>query len=109
MCSRLNSSIVVHRLASHLALRASADPVRAVLLHCHKLVREFLFDYPDCPNPAKLLEFLANKLGTRIVEIHSDADLRRAAKEYTDRGERAFAALEQELADEQSYGITIKL
>jgi hypothetical protein len=109
MCSRLNSSIVVHRLASDLALRASADPVRAVLLHCHKLVREFLFDYPDCPNPAKLLEFLANKLGTRIVEIHSDADLRRAAKEYTDRGERAFAALEQELADEQSYGITIKL
>jgi len=109
MCPRLNSSIIVHRLVSDLGLRASADPVRAVLLHCHKLVKEFLSDYPDCPNPAKLLEFLANKLGTRIVEIHSEVDLRRVAKEYTDRGERAFATLEQELADEQSYGITIKL
>jgi hypothetical protein len=109
MCPKLNSSIIVHRLASDLGLRASADPVRVVLLHCHKLVKEFLSDYPDCPNPAKLLEFLANKLGTRIVEIHSEVDLRRVAKEYTDRGERAFATLEQELADEQSYGITIKL
>jgi hypothetical protein len=109
MCPKLNSSIIVHRLVSDLGLRASADPVRAVLLHCHKLVKEFLSDYPDCPNPAKLLEFLANKLGTRIVEIHSEVDLRRVAKEYTDRGERAFATLGQELADAQSYGITIKL
>jgi hypothetical protein len=109
MCAKLNSSIVVHRLASDLGLRASVDPVRAVLAHCHKLVKTFLADYPDCPNPAKLLEFLANKLGTRIVEIRTDADLRRVADEYTRRGERAFATLEQELADEQSYGITIKI
>jgi hypothetical protein len=109
MCPRLNTNIIIHRLVSDLGLRASADPVRAVLLHCHRLVREFLSDYPDCPSPARLLEFLANKLGTRMVEIHSDEDLRRIVKEYTNRGERAFATLEQELADEQSYGITIKL
>src|ERR1700722_4504861 len=104
MCPKLNSSIVVHRLASDLGLRVSADPVRAVLLHCHKLVKAFLADYSDCPNPAKLLDFLANKLGTRIVEIHSDPELNRLASEYTDRGERAFATLQQELVDEQSYG-----
>jgi hypothetical protein len=109
MCAKLNNSIIVHRLASDLGLRASADPVRAVLLHCHKLVKAFLADYPDCPSPARLLEFLANKLGTRIVEIHSDNDLQSTAQEYTSRGERAFATLEQELADDQSYGITIKI
>jgi hypothetical protein len=109
MCAKLNSSIIVHRLASDLGLRASVDPVRAVLVHCHKLVKSFLADYPDCPSPAKLLEFLANKLGTRLVEIHTDGDLRRITEEYTSRGERAFASLEQELADDQSYGITIKI
>src|SRR5580692_10851715 len=109
MCAKLHSSIIVHRLASDLGLRASVDPVRAVLVHCHKLVKSFLADYPDCPSPAKILEFLANKLGTRLVEIHTDGDLRRTTEEYTSRGERAFATLEQELADDQSYGITIKI
>jgi len=68
-----------------------------------------LADYPDCPSPAKLLEFLANKLGTRLVEIHTDSDLRRVAEEYSSRGEKAFATLEQELADAESYGITIRI
>jgi len=109
MCAKLNSSIIVHRLASDLGLRASVAPVRAVLVHCHKLVKSFLADYPECPSPAKLLEFLANKLGTRLVEIHTDGDLQRITQEYRSRGERAFASLERELADDQSYGITIKI
>lgn len=109
MCAKLNNSIVLHRLASDLGLRASVDPVRAVLSYCHRAVKEFLTDYPDCPSPAELLNFLANKLHTHIVEIHSENDLRRTIKEYTDRGERAFATLDRELEDDQSYGITIKL
>ncbi len=109
MSPKLNSSIVVHRLASDLGLRASVNPVRAVLSYCYRAVKVFLADYPDCPNPAKLLDFLANKLSTRIIEIHTERDLHRTAQEYTTRGERAFATLRQELAEDQSYGITIKL
>lgn len=109
MCARLNSSIVVHRLACDLGLRGSVDPVRAVLSYCHRVVKGFLSDFPDCPSPAKLLDFLANKLSTRMIEIHSEQDLRRTIAEFTSRGERAFATLEQELSDEQSYGITLKL
>jgi hypothetical protein len=109
MCAKLNSNIVVHRLASDLGLRGSADPVRAILSYCHRVVKAFLVDYPDCPSPAKLLDFLANKLSTRIVEIHTENDLQRTMNEYASRGERAFATLEQELGDDQSYGITIKL
>src|SRR5882762_6794435 len=104
MCARLNSNIVVHRLASDLGLRASVNPVRAVLSYCHRAVKVFLADYPDCPSPAKLLDFLANKLSTRIIEIHTERDLHRTVQEYTTRGERAFATLRQELAEDQSYG-----
>jgi hypothetical protein len=109
MCAKLNSSIVVHRLASDLGLRASADPVRTVLSYCHRAVKQFLADYPECSSPAELLSFLANKLSTRIIEIHSENGLRRTIQEYVARGERAFASLDRELGDDQSYGITIKL
>lgn len=109
MCPKLNSSIIVHRLASDLGLRSSADPVRAVLFYCHRAVKVFLADYPDCPSPAKLLDFLANKLSTRIIEIHTEQDLHRTVQEYASRRERVFATLQQELSDDQSYGITLKL
>ncbi len=109
MCAKLNNNIVVHRLAADLRLRVSADPVRAILSYCHRVVKAFLADYADCPSPAKLLEFLANKLSTRIIEIHSEDDLKRTMSEYIVRGERVFVTLEQELGDEQSYGITLKL
>ena len=109
MCAKLNSSIVVHRLASDLGLRGPADPVRAILSYCHRVVKAFLVDYPDCPTPAKLLDFLANKLSTRIIEIHTDEDLQATVLEYATRGEHAFATLQQELCDDQSYGITLKL
>jgi hypothetical protein len=109
MCARLNSNIIVHRLAADLGLRGSVDPVRAILAYCHRVVKAFLVEYPDCPSPAKLLDFLANKLSTRLVEIHTEDDLQQTMTEYASRGERAFATLEQELRDAQSYAITIKL
>jgi hypothetical protein len=90
-------------------LHGSADPVRVVLSYCHRTVKQFLAYYPECPSPAELLSFLANKLSTRIIEIHSGTDLRRTIQEYVRRGERAFATLDRELEDERSYGITIKL
>jgi hypothetical protein len=109
MCAKLNSSIVVHRLAGDLGLRSSEAPVQAVLGYCHRTVKQFLTDYPDCTTPATLLEFLANKLSTRICQIHSDSELLELRDEYTARGERAFATLVQELADDDTYGITLKL
>ncbi len=109
MCPKLNSSIVIHRLAGDLGLRSSAAPVQAVLAYCHRTARQFLTDFPDCTTPATLLEFLANKLSTRICQIHSDRELIDFRNEYVARGERAFATLVQELADDDTYGITLKL
>jgi len=109
MCARLNNNLVVHRLAGDLGLRSSAAPVEAVLAYCHRRVTEFLADYPECSTLGTLLQFLANKLSTRLCEIHTDRELLDLEREYVGRGERAFATLVQELADENTYGITLKL
>jgi hypothetical protein len=109
MSPRLNGSIVIHRLAGDLGLRSSATPVNSVLLYCHKRVKEFLTDFADCRTPALLLEFLANKLSTRLCEIHTDEELRNLQREYVARGENGFATLVNEFAVEDTYGITLKL
>lgn len=109
MSPRLNSSLVIHRLAGDLGLRSSATPVQDVLSYCHRRVKDFLSDYSDCSSPALLLDFLANKLSTRLCEVHTDAELHELQREYVLRGERGFAILTSELADENTYGITLKL
>jgi hypothetical protein len=43
------------------------------------------------------------------LAIQTEEDLQRSVRKYLDRGEHAFATLKQEVADDQSYGITIKL
>ena len=109
MSARLNESMIVHRLAADLKLKPSPDPVQDILKHCHKVVREFLVDYPSCATPSELLLFLANKLGSRLVEIHSDAELVGVETEYTSRGESIFATLQDEFRDLGTYAITLKL
>jgi hypothetical protein len=109
MCAKLNNNLVIHRLAGDLGIRSSATPVQAVLSYCHRTVKQFLADYSDCSTPTLLLQFLANKLGTRLCEIHNDEDLRTLQREYVSRGEHGFAILTQELADSDTYGITLKL
>src|ERR1700690_1153606 len=108
MAPKLNDSIVIHRLAADLGLRSSATPVDSVLSYCHRRVKEFLTDFTDCQTPALLLQFLANKLSTRLCEIQSDEQLLNLQREYVSRGETGFATLVNELAAEDTYGITLK-
>ena len=109
MAPKLNGSIVIHRLAGDLGLRASETPVDSVLSYCHRRVKEFLTDFNDCQTPALLLQFLANKLSTRLCEIGTDEQLLNLQGEYVSRGETGFATLVNELAAEDTYGITLKL
>jgi hypothetical protein len=109
MSPKLNGSIVIHRLAGDLGLRSSATPVEAVLSYCHRSVKEFLTDFTECRTPALLLQFLANKLSTRLCEIQTDEDLQTLQREYVSRGENGFATLVNEFAAEDAYGITLKL
>lgn len=109
MPAQLNNSIVIHRLAGDLGLRSTESPVKAILSHCNRKVKGFLQEFQECATPAQLLDFLANKLGTVLIEGNSDADLGQVAKTYVGRGETIFATLNQELDHPESYGITLKL
>ena len=90
-------------------MRASETPVLAVFGYCHRKIRKLLRDYGTCSTLAELLALLANKLGTRLIEINSDEELRDLQSQYVSRGELIFALLDQELAGSENYGITLKL
>jgi hypothetical protein len=106
---KLNSSMAIHRLVLDLHLPASDKPVKTILTHCHRRVKKFLAEYGPCPNLGQLLDLLANKSGTTIVEIETDKQIEKLQIEYVGRGESIFATLDQEFADHDSYGITFKL
>ena len=109
MGTKLNSSMAIHRVVLDLHLPASDNPVKTILTHCHRRVKKFLAEYGPCPNLGQLLDLLANKLGTTIVEIETDKQLEKLQIEYVGRGESIFATLDQEFADDDTYGITFKL
>jgi hypothetical protein len=108
MGTKLNNSTTVHVLAADLGLRPSGTPVQEIIAFCKKRVKKFLADFAGLATPPQLLCLLASKLGTVFVEIHSDSDLYRIVQEYVERGELAFANLEQELAHDV-LGITFRL
>ena len=109
MGTKLNSSMAIHRLVLDLHLPASDNPVKTILTHCHRRVKKFLLEHGPCSDLAQLLDLLANKLGTTIVEIATDKQLEKLQIEYIGRGESIFATLDQEFADDDTYGITFKL
>jgi hypothetical protein len=109
MCAKLNTSIAVHRLAADLGLRPTENPVQVVLAYCHRSVKKFVTDHGGCVGLNELLNLLANKLGTRIVEINDNEQLYNIQREYVNRGEKIFATLDQELGEDECYGITFKL
>lgn len=109
MGTKLNSSMAIQRLVLDLHLPASDNPVKTILTHCHRRVKKFLAEHGPCSDLAQLLDLLANKLGSTIVEIATDKQLEKLQTEYVGRGESIFATLDQEFADEDTYGITFKL
>lgn len=109
MSTKLNNSIAIQRLVLDLHLPASNNPVKSILRHCHRRVKKFLAEHGPCPNLEQLLDLLANKLGTAIVEIDNDGQLERLQRDYVRRGEAVFATLGNEFADPETYGITFKL
>jgi hypothetical protein len=109
MCAKMSDSIVIHKLAADLRLRPSHDPVQAILRHCNRKITKILTDYGGCSTVAELLDLLANKLGTWIVEIKTDPDLHNLQARYVNRGELAFATVGPELSGPDDFGITFRL
>jgi hypothetical protein len=109
MGANLNSNVVIHRLSADLGLRSTPSPVQVILAYCHQKVKRFLAEHGRCACLSELLELLADRLSTRIVEIISDEELRKIQRDYVNRGESIFATLDLEFGEKDCYGITFKL
>jgi hypothetical protein len=95
------------KLAKDLQLRASRDPVAAILHYCDRRISEFLSDMGECNSLSEMLEWVANKVGTVFKIVRNDADLHRIQEEFLNRGEKCFANLERDLSPEV-FGITYR-
>ena len=83
-------------------LRERSDDIPQLICH-------FVKDFAKRGIDLCMLDLVANKLGTTVIEIESDKQLEKLQIEYVGRGESIFATLDQEFADDDTYGITFKL
>lgn len=103
-----NPPIEIVSLAQSLGLGAKTNPYNTIVDFCEKRVKEYLDELGNYDSLSTLLEWVANKLSTEFVEIHNDQDLQAVKEKYCNKGEKAFANIENELAGEV-YGITYRL
>lgn len=66
-----------------------------------------LADFPDCANPAELLDIMAAMLGTSFEQIRSDDELLELQERYCRSGEFGFASLHKDL-DSEAFGVTYR-
>jgi hypothetical protein len=107
MPPRLKNSISIWKLARDLGIRATDDPIAAVIKFCERRVKEVLETFPDCHTLTDLLDCVAAKLGTVFEIVTTDKDLRQIQRKYVLKGEKIFAALDQELS-EDVFAITYR-
>lgn len=65
--------------------------------------------FPDCPTLSSMLNWVAARVGTTFEAIESDESLQDVKRKFLDRKEKLFAALEDELATADDFGVTLQL
>lgn len=98
----------VHKLAADLGLKASSNPIAAILAYCDQKVGGFLQEMDRCDSLAELLNWVEARVGTKFCNIQTEGDLQSIVAKYVARGEKIFAGLQAELTAEV-YGITYRL
>lgn len=107
MSPKLKNSLQIWKLARDLYIKSSDNPIGDILRYCDQKIRKVFRDFPDCKTLSDLLECVASKLGTFFETANTDIELERIKWEYLQRGEKAFATLEEDLS-EDVFGITFK-
>jgi hypothetical protein len=100
-------SAKIWEIASALRLSPTNSAANAVLMYCENQAQKMLADFPDCANPAELLEIMAAMLGTSFVEIRSDSELIEIQQQYCRAREFGFASLHKDLEGE-AFGVTYR-
>src|SRR5688572_26306563 len=109
MPASLRTSHQIYTLANDLGAKIISDPVEAIVRYCEKKVEHLMSEYPDCQTLSGMLDWIAQKCGTVFYVLEDDHELLSVKQKYVDRGERLFAALEDELATDKDFGVTLKL
>ena len=109
LARKLNSSLVVQRLALDLGLGHKGKPVENIVRYCERRIRDFMNGYPECATLADMLDWVASKVGTSFIEVATDADLNEVKNDYLARGEMRFVELADFLAKEDDFGVTFRL
>ena len=108
MSPKLKNSLQIWKLARDLSIRATGDPVAAILQFCDRRIKKFLEDFPKCRTLSTLLDCVASKVGTFFEVPYTDIQLREIQQKYLQKGEKAFVQLEEDFSGDV-YGITFKL
>lgn len=108
MAQKKVTAIEITRLAQDLKLGAKSDPWDAIIKYCEKRIQKICAD-KSCESLSDLLRWVAEDVGTIFREIRNNKELEDIKSEYCSRGEKIFANVENELSDEQSFGITYQL
>jgi hypothetical protein len=106
----LRESAQVYQLARELGIRVSKtdEVVSAIMQYCEQQTSQLMQGLPGCETLTEMLEWVANRLGTSFIMIHTDEDVQWVKQEYLERREPGFIQLEEELAP-HVFGLTIKL
>jgi hypothetical protein len=108
MAGRLKNSVSIWKLARDLGIAdRSEDPIAAVIKFCERRVKKILETFPDCHTLSDFLDCVAAKLGTMFEMVTTDDDLEQIQKKYMNNGEKIFAGLDKELA-EDVFAITYR-
>ncbi|MFZ0963161.1 MAG: hypothetical protein WAO35_20045 [Terriglobia bacterium] len=107
MSNRLDSKPQIWTLAADLDLSVSGSPSRSILDfatgRAKRIARKF-----RCTSLNELLAATAGEVETTFEEVHSHSDLQHVRSNYVNKGENAFANLEEELRGPEDYAITIR-
>jgi len=95
------------KLAEDLGLKAGDDPVASIVAYCDDQVGALIDEMEDCRSLTDLLEWVAAKVGTIFEQVGDEDELQRIKGKYLQKGEKAFANLENELSDEV-FGVTYR-
>lgn len=107
MARKRQISLQLFKLAEDLGLKASNDPVEAVIAHCDNRIADFMSEMGDCPSLSEMLKWVAAKVDTIFEQVTDDDELQIIKAKYFKKGEKGFANLENELSDEV-FGITYR-
>jgi hypothetical protein len=97
----------IWRLATDLGLQKPVSPSRGIRDFVIKRIKQIASKF-SCSSLNELLLAAAAEVETTFEEIHSDEDMRRIQLKYVEKGEKAFASLDEELAGTGDYAITIR-